>query len=451
MRKRLWLRLVLLFLVVVTVAVAASLVFRGLVLGDFRRLQQGEMVDRIYWVTAALESGYERDGSWRRETLAEEAVWAWRLGLEIRVLDLQGELLMDSGQALAWLSPLARKRLNRLQGPEGKELPPFDAYPLFLGGAEIGQLEVRVLAGSREALFVSRANRFLLWSSLALGGLALLLGVFMARRLVAPVQRLAEAAGAIGRGDLAARVPVQGEDELASLSRSFNRMAETLELQEALRKKLYANAAHELRTPLAAMRGELEGMLDGLLPSSPRQLGSLLEETKRLTALVEGVESLVQAEATPLTLQRQRIGLQEFAEALAERYGTLFDEKGVQLTVAVPADVTVWADPDRLSQVVVNLLSNALRACDPGGEVVLTARRQEDGTEVTVQDTGHGIAAQDLPYVFERFYRGPQGGHGIGLAIVREIVSGHGGTISVESRPGEGARFVMRFPDHGEA
>jgi two-component system sensor histidine kinase BaeS len=451
MASRLWLRLVFFFLVVVLVAVTASLLFRNLVLEDFRRLQQGEMVDRIYWVTAALESSHERDGGWRRQTLEEEAVWAWRLGLEMRLLDHEGRLLMDSSQALESLSPLARKRLGRLPTAENIGGVPFEPYPLFLGGEEIGQLQVRSFAAGREELFVFRANRFLLWSSLALGGMALLIGILMARRLTAPVRSLAAAAEAIGQGDLAARVPVKGVDELATLSRSFNRMAETLELQESLRKTLYANAAHELRTPLAAMRGELEGMIDGLLPSSQQQLSSILEETRRLTTLVEGVESLVQAEATPLTLKRQALVLQDFLEALGARYGTLFEEKGVRLKTAVPPEVIVWADPDRLSQVVVNLLSNALRATDVGGEVVMSGRKVAGGTEMTVTDTGHGIGEQEIPFVFERFYRGSQGGHGIGLAIVREIVAGHGGTITVESRPGEGARFVMFFPDDEDA
>jgi two-component system sensor histidine kinase BaeS len=272
----------------------------------------------------------------------------------------------------------------------------------------------------------------------------------MARWLVAPIRRLASAASAIGRGELTARVPVQGEDELATLSRSFNRMAETLELQESLRKKLYANAAHELRTPLAAMRGELEGMQDGLIPVSPGQIASLLEETRRLTALVEGVESLVQAEATPLTMQRQVVDLTTFMEGLAQRYDALFGEKGVSLRLQVPEGLTAWADPDRLSQVLVNLLSNALRACDAGGEVTVAARPAAGGTELTVQDTGHGIDAQDLPHIFERFYRGAGGGRGIGLAIVREIVAGHGGTVAVESAPGVGAHFTVFLPDDGD-
>jgi len=133
------------------------------------------------------------------------------------------------------------------------------------------------------------------------------------------------------------------------------------------------------------------------------------------------------------------------------RYGTLFEEKGVRLELDIPAEATLWADPDRLSQVVVNLLSNALRATEAGGQVVVAARNVAGGTELTVTDTGHGIAEKDLPFVFERFYRGPQGGHGIGLAIVREIVAGHGGSVSVESGPGEGARFVMLFPDAVDA
>jgi two-component system sensor histidine kinase BaeS len=446
MRRHLWLKILALLLAVILLAMTAAWLFRSLVVADFARYRQGETVDRIYWVTASLESSYERHGGWQREGMVEGLAWALRLGVEARLNDPQGRLLMDSGQALAALSPLARKRLGNVQATMTRE-GPFEAYPLFLGGEEIGLLEVRTTAGSREALFVSRANRFLLWSSLALGGFAVGLSIFMARRLTAPLHRLAAASEAIGRGELAARVPVRGEDELALLSRSFNRMAETLELQESLRKRLYANAAHELRTPLAAMRGELEALQDGLIPATPQQFASLLDETRRLTALVEGVESLVQAENTLLDLKREPLDSAGFVTGLTGRYAPLFAGKGVGLATALPDGLIVWADPDRLSQVLVNLLTNALRATAAGGAVTVGGHAVAGGTELWVADTGHGIDDHDIPLLFERFFHGPGGGHGIGLAIVQEIMAGHGGRVAVESRPGEGSRFTLFFPE----
>lgn len=446
MRRHLWLKIFALLLLVILLALTVAWLFRGLVVADSARYRQGEMVDRIYWVTASLESSYERHGGWQREGMVEGLAWALRLGVEARLHDPQGRLLMDSGQALAALTPLARKRLGNVQATMIRE-GPFEPYPLFLGGEEIGLLEVRITAGSREALFVSRANRFLLWSSLALGGFAVALSILMARRLTAPLHRLAAASESIGRGELAIRVPVRGEDELALLSRAFNRMAETLELQESLRKRLYANAAHELRTPLAAMRGELEALQDGLIPASAEQFASLLDETRRLTVLVEGVESLVQAEQTPLGLKRQPLDSAGFVEGLTGRYTSLFAAKGVSLSMEIPSGLTVRADPDRLSQVLVNLLTNSLRATAAGGTVTVGGQTVAGGAEIWVADTGHGIDEQDLPFVFERFYRGAGGGHGIGLAIVQEIMAGHGGRVSVESRPGEGSRFTLFFPD----
>jgi two-component system sensor histidine kinase BaeS len=448
MRRRIWVKLFILLIIASAVAFSTALVFRHLVLADFARFQEGEMLDRTYWVTGDLEASYERHKGWQRETVAQDVVWALLLGLETRVYDQQGTLLMDTAKAISTLSPLASKRVYSMRENDlRQERGEFEKYPLYLAGKEIGLLEVRRLDSGKEILFVTRANRFLLMSALALGGLAVVLSIIIARRFTAPVHRLAEAAEAIGHGNLKSRVPVTGNDEIATLSRTFNRMAETLELQENLRKRLYANAAHELRTPLAAMRGELEGMMDGLFPTTPEQLASLHEETGRLASIVEGVEALIHAEATPITLKRQLVPVAAFFQNLAKRYSGMFAEKGVSLEIHCSEKVSVWADPDKLRQVMVNLVANALRATGEGGSVRLEAEMAKGGTLLRVRDTGRGISADDLPFIFERFFRGKEGGHGIGLAIVKEIIEGHGGTIEAHSTLEEGALFTVFLPD----
>lgn len=452
MPRRIWVKLFLLLLIVSAVAFSTALVFRHLVLKDFSRFSEGEMVDRAYWVSGDLEAEYERLKGWQQVTIAEDVIWALLLGLETRVYDKNNVLLMDTGKAIASLSPLARKRVSSMrEGDLALAKGEFEKYPLYLGGEEIGMLELRRIGSSKEFLFVERANRFLLVSALTLGGLVVILSLIIARRFTAPVYRLAEASEAIGRGNLKSRVHVVGNDEIALLSRTFNRMAETLELQESLRKRLYANAAHELRTPLAAMRGELEGMMDGLFPTTPEQLASLHEETSRLVSIVEGVEALIHAEATPITLKRQIVPVADFFQSLTERYNGMFVEKGVTLQSLCARDLSVWADPGKLQQVMVNLIANALRATEAGGSVRLEADPVAGGTHLRVRDTGKGIAEDDLPFIFERFFRGKEGGHGIGLAIVKEIVEGHGGTIQVASTVGEGTLFTVFLPDEGNS
>lgn len=438
-------KFLLLLLAVAAVSLSSSLFLSRLIIRDFQSYHEGEMEDRVYWVTADLEGTFEQHGGWPRDLLAKDTARALLLGLEIRVRDAGGALVMDSDQALALLPPLTRERVLAVSGPAtkgGAYLP----YPLFLKGEQVGQLEVRFLDRGKERFFISRANRFLALAALVLGLLAATLGIIAARRLARPITALATAAEAISRGELEQKIPVGGNDELGLLARSFNQMAHSLKLQNALRKKLHANAAHELRTPLAAMRAEVEGMLDGLVPAGREQLQSLNEEIGRLTRIVEGMEDLIQAEASPLNIRKSRILPSQLLQGITERYSPRFREKGVELAVRADKKLAALADPDRLSQIMINLLNNALKATAPGGSVTVAAAAAPDGTLISVADTGRGIAPDDLPHIFERFYRGNEGGLGLGLAIVRELVDAHGGRVEVRSEPGRGSTFTVFLP-----
>lgn len=447
MRSSLALKLLVLLLVTGALSLSAAFIFRHLIIGDFRSYREGEREDRVYWVTARLEGEYDRQRGWQQHVVADQAVWALLLGMETRLLDRSGRLLTDSTTALNGLSTGGLERVLAVSGyvpatARGAYIP----YPLFVAGEEIGRLEVRFLDRNREELFLLRASRFLLWSSLLVGGLAVLLAVIASRRLTRPLAALTAAAEAIGRGELASRAPAHARDEIGRLGQTFNLMAENLEKQEGLRRKLFANAAHELRTPLAAMRCELEGMLDGLIPQSREQLQSLRDEINRLAGFLQGMEDLARAEASALSLHRQRLDLCPFLSSIVERYRPLFSEKGVALALDCQATATMEADHERLSQVMVNLLGNALKATGAGGRVTVRGGMQDSAALIEVIDTGGGIADEDMPRIFERFYRGPQGGMGLGLTIVKELVAAHGGRIEVESRPGEGSKFSIIVP-----
>jgi two-component system sensor histidine kinase BaeS len=278
------------------------------------------------------------------------------------------------------------------------------------------------------------------------GGLALLLSITFSRRLTRPIKELALAASAISRGDLSKRVARTRRDEVGDLMDAFNRMAKALETQETLRRKLIADVAHELRTPLTVMRGEIEAMVDGMIPIDEKRLQSLFDETGRLKGMVEGIEELNSAEASVLTLKRQSIPLKPFLENIAERFRRVSEEKGVALELRCPDDAELFVDPERLSQIVVNLLSNAVRATESGGKISIAVVSAPGRREIRVDDTGKGIREEDLPFIFERFYKGPEGGLGIGLTIVKELVEAHGGAVNVHSTPGEGSSFSLLFP-----
>lgn len=440
-----------LFLLLLTAAVGicAAVVVRDRLVSDFAKFREGEMEDRVYWVSSEAEQAYHR-GVWDPALLRELLVRALVSGLDSRIVAPDGMPIMERAAAVASLPP-ARQQLilSLLRSRLPNDTNGYVSYPLFAEGNEIGQLDVRFIEDEREQLFINRSNRMLLFSALGAGLVAALLGLFVARHLTRPLQQLTESATALARGDEGVRVPVSGSDEVAMVSSAFNRMAESLERQESLRKKLFSNAAHELRTPLAAMRCELEGMIDGLLPLNQEQVRSLLEEAERLTRLVRGMEELMQAESSQVSLHPQPVQLASFLKAVTERFQPLADAKGIALISPDDDGITVSADPDRLAQIVVNLLSNALKATDAGGSIRLAVTRESETVLLTIEDTGCGISPEDLPHLFERFYHGAEGGLGIGLAIVHELAQAHGWSVSAASRQGEGSAFTITIPAGG--
>jgi two-component system sensor histidine kinase BaeS len=447
MCKSLQVRFLLLLFCVAFVALSGTLMLRGLMLRDFADYLDGDAQDRVYGILAAFEGAYERDAGWKAETQTWDVLWALTLGFESRLLDGEGRTVITTGRAVESASPALKRRLDALSRlTESRGADEFTPYPLFLGGRQIGTLDLSALRPVRGALFLRRAHRFLLLSIVIVGGLALLLSISFSGRLTRPIKELALAASAISRGDLSKRVAKTRSDEVGDLMDAFNKMARALETQETLRRKLIADVAHELRTPLGVMRGEIEAMVDGMIPIDESRLQSLYDETGRLKNMVEGIEELNSAEASVLSLKRQRVFLPAFLENIAERFRRISEEKGVSLELRCPDDAELFADPERLSQIVVNLLSNAMRATERGGTVSIAVASAPGCREIRVGDTGKGIREEDLPFIFERFYKGPEGGLGIGLTIVKELVEAHGGTVEAHSTPGEGSSFSLLFP-----
>lgn len=291
---------------------------------------------------------------------------------------------------------------------------------------------------------------------LAAAGLVAALAVagslLVSRRVVRPIRALTGASYRLGQGDLTERVPVVGRDELAGLARSFNRMADSLQRGEERQRRLTADVAHELRTPLANLRGYLEALKDGVVTPDPELFASLHEEAVLQQRIVDDLQDLALAEAGSLLYHRSQVDLGELLETCRTAHQAVAETAGVRLAVSNDDPGCVNADPDRLRQVLGNLVGNALRATAAGGSVALAARREGAYAIVTVSDTGTGIPREHLPYVFDRFWRADAargratGGSGLGLAIARQIVTDHGGTIRVASELGAGTTFTIRLP-----
>jgi len=280
------------------------------------------------------------------------------------------------------------------------------------------------------------------------------MSAFLAVRLARPVRALADASRRIASGHYSARVPVQGPDEVAELAATFNEMAEALESSERRRRALLSDVAHELRTPLATLEGYVEGLADGAIPPAAETWEVLASETHRMHRLVEDLSMVSRAEERQLELRLIRTSPGTIVEAAVQAALPRFTQKGVSLVSAVePGLPEVEVDPDRLGEVLANLLDNALRHTPAGGRVEAGACRRASQIEIAVADTGEGIAPEHLERVFERFFRPDQarsretGGSGIGLTIARAIVRSLGGQITATSDgPGRGARFVVLLP-----
>jgi signal transduction histidine kinase len=299
----------------------------------------------------------------------------------------------------------------------------------------------------------------LLLAALAASAAAVVAGLFITRQIVAPVRSLSQASRRIAAGRYNERVKLTGEnpndmDELAQLAQDFNHMAENLEQTEALRRQLIGDVSHELRTPLTAIKGSLEALIDGVLPAEPETFEHIYQEADRLQRLVNDLQELSQVEAGAFKLDLQPLLLSDLLKTAKIRLDRQYAEKGVTLEINVPVDLPeIMADADRLSQVLFNLVGNALQYTPAGGQVTVAARRLGHEVLVSVQDTGIGIAAEHLPHLFNRFYRADRsrarvsGGSGIGLTIAKHLVETHGGRIWVESPgQGQGSTFTFTLP-----
>ncbi len=278
-------------------------------------------------------------------------------------------------------------------------------------------------------------------------GLAILLG----RMLAKPLAEIGAAARRIADGDYAARVPREGPEELASLADSFNQMAASLERQEAMRRDFIANAAHELRTPLTNLQGYLEALRDGVITADRATYESLHEEADRLVRLSRSLDALAEgdADAEPPTLVE--LDLAAAVRAALDLAAPAIERAGLRLDADIPPALPARADPDRLAQVLANLLSNAVRYTPRDGMISVRVERRPGDVLVSIANTGEGIPTEDLDRVFERFYRveksrdRARGGAGIGLAIVKQLVEGIGGRVGAESRDGQ-TRFWFSLP-----
>jgi signal transduction histidine kinase len=305
----------------------------------------------------------------------------------------------------------------------------------------------------REREFINRTNLTFLYSALAAACLALILGIFLSRTLTRPIRELTDATHSVAEGNLGLQVSVHSRDELGALAASFNKMSTDLARSTDARKQMTADIAHELRTPLSLILGHAEAVHDGVLPPSRENFEIIREEAIRLEHLVDDLRILSLADAGELSINLQEVSPEKLLNDIQAMYLHIARQRNVKIQPDVASELPMLnIDPGRMTQVLTNILDNALRHTPESGRITLSARKVQAGVELSVQDSGPGIEGEDVNRIFQRFYRTDasrhrdEGGSGLGLAIAKSIVLAHNGQIWAESAPGKGLTVTVKLP-----
>lgn len=440
-------RLVTAFVAVAVAAIATLAVLTLLA----ARSQVSALVEQqrqatVNAVTAALAAAYEQTGSWQAADLRPARTLAAAAPATLEVRTRAGGEVSTPALEMA-------NMMTRMHGtPLGALDPPLNV-PVTVDGVRVGTAVLRfpttASPGPERQLGAALSRSVLMGAAVAVA-LAAGVAIFVARRIIRPVARLSSAVAAFEHGNPDARAPVDTDvAELEQLAHGFNRMAVAITRREQQRRALAADIAHELRTPLTTLQASLEGMRDGVEPVDAERLASLHDEVLRLGAIVRDLEALSAAEAAELIIEQHPVELAEVVADAAAALGPQLATAELDLQTRTEPCV-VRGDAVRLRQVVTNLLTNAVKFTPPGGTVTLSVMPTDGAAELSVADTGRGIAADELPRMFDRFWRGSSAagtsGSGIGLAVVAELIHAHGGEVRVDSRAGEGTTVTARLP-----
>lgn len=435
-------RLMVAFTLVILVAVGAVYFFvRQTTGGEIR--QYGERIEqaRFSRVGFELRRYYLERGDWEGiQPYVEQ--WGSLYGHRIIMTDASGIVVADSQ--------------GELLGEQYHPAVPGTPLSPPWQGSNPGTLYIspEPSADFPSPLSLTQAlSRFLFWGALLAVVIALIFTIYLSRRISAPVKALTLTARQLGQGDLSQRVEFKDKSEIGELAQAFNSMASDLERAEQLRRNMVADAAHELRTPLSNIRGYLEAIDDGIKKPDADTIRSLNEEAALLSRLIDDLQELSLAEAGELKLERQPEDITKLIEQTLNAKQAEALSKGMLLSSDLAVNLPpVNIDSQRIGQVLRNLLDNALAHTARGGTITVTARQEANQIAVAVADTGEGIPAEDLPYIFERFYRVDKsrtrttGGSGLGLTIAKRLVEAHGGKIEAQSQPGEGSCFSFTLP-----
>jgi two-component system OmpR family sensor kinase/two-component system sensor histidine kinase BaeS len=462
MTSRLWFKLTAVFALVITVGILVTVVLtRQGTATQFTHFMIDNQMLRPEQIQQSLVNYYHRQTSWQGVDeqldllVASESIgrMSGMMGGIMGMMSGRLQILDDTGQVVAdsFTAPGALP-LNSQSTRQ---------WPLVVDGQQVGTLLVEGsmmgMSGVDDQTILTGVTRAVLIAGLVAGAVALLMGGLLVHQITQPLAGLTQASGRIAAGDLSVRVPFRSHDELGDLAVTFNRMADSLETQKTLRKNFMADIAHELRTPLAGIQGTVEALQDGIFPLTVENLLPIHDEVTLLNRLVEDLRTLANAEAGNIALDLALLSLEDLAERQVNTFQYRAAEHHIDLRLEIQESLpSISGDGQRLSQVLSNLIDNALRHTPDGGTVCVCVQPAYNGIQLIVRDTGTGIPSTDLPHIFDRFYRVDRsrsretGGSGLGLAIARQLVEAQGGRIWANSPPPgqpHGAEFHVVLPE----
>lgn len=456
LRNRLTLSYILIAMVcVLLISIIASISLENL-FRSYVKVNQGEKNQNI---VNLISQQYKASTGWNKEVIQDIGINALENGMIVSVSDNKGNLIWDAtqynnGMCEQMMTNMAHNMSSRYPNWKG-EFTTAD-YTMKNGDKELGNVTIGYYGpfyfNKVDIAFINAVNTVSAGVGVVSLILAFILGYFMSKRISTPVSRVINTAEMISKGYYDDRSnEISDIREISQLTGAINNLAESLEQQEKLRKRLTADVAHELRTPLATLQSHIEAMLDGIWEPDEKRLKSVHEEITRLSRLVGDMEKLTRYESENRVLNKSEFDGLELVKSIMSNFEKECRDKGIETEIC-GEPVKVYADRDKLTQVVVNLVSNAVKFNGKDGIIRVSVGSEQNNAVISVTDTGIGISAEDQPHIFERFYRADAsrsrltGGAGIGLTIVKSIVDAHHGSISVESELGKGTKFTIVLP-----
>lgn len=446
-------KVILTALIVSLITVLASIIVLSVVWEQHFQSYTRENIQRIADATAAsIAEGYESsDGDWYSGALsgASSASSLYEF-IHMQVRDEDGNMLYDDSSDSLLGSVNVRE--------DGANVA---TSKIIVNGEAVGTVFVRVsgsetLPTQSDEEFREKSYQAILIAAVIAIIVSIAVGIILARGLTAPIRRITNAARALKEGDYSARTGMKGNDEIARLGAMFDQMADAVETNRKLERRLVTDVAHELRTPLMAIQSTVEAMIDGVFELDAERLETLNSEVQRLSRLVDALLKLSRLESRAKPIEREKVDLTEMLSTVVSTHQAYISDAGLNLEFEYDPHVYVIGDADLLRQATVNLISNAVRYTPEGGTITVTAHKGDIMGQIAVRDTGIGLTSEEAKQVFQRFWRADSGrtrstgGLGIGLSVVKEIVDQHNGWVRVEGQPNEGCCFTMYIPLYTE-